>query len=181
MFKIIVDEKIELRLLKANDAQELYTLIDLNRDFLRQWLPWLDSVTDKDDSVIFIEKSNEDYESKNGIQAGIWYEDKLVGVIGFHKFDWVNKATSIGYWMGSNYQKRGIMTKACKAMVNYAFKELELHRLEIRCAMGNDSSRDIPKRLGMVNVGTVRDAEWLYDKYVHNVIYEMLEDDWGIV
>lgn len=70
------------------------------------------------------------------------------------------------------------MTKACKACIDYAFNELKLHRLEIRCAVENERSRAIPERLGFTNEGTIREAEWLYDHFVDHVVYGMLEREW---
>ena len=37
-------------------------------------------------------------------------------MIGFHKVDWVNRATSIGYWIGAANQGRGIVTEAVRAL-----------------------------------------------------------------
>ena len=73
------------------------------------------------------------------------------------------------------------MTKACKALVTYAFQELNLNRVEIRCAEKNFKSRVIPERLHFVNEGLIREAEWLYTHYVDHVVYGMIARDysWG--
>ena len=49
-----------------------------------------------------------------------------------------------------------------------------LYRIEIRCAVQNEKSRAIPEKLHFTNEGTIRDGEWLYDKFVDLVIYGML-------
>ena len=53
----------------------------------------------------------------------------------------------IGYWLGEQFQGKGIMTAACRVLVNYAFNEFKLHRVEIKCATGNTKSCAIPERL----------------------------------
>jgi ribosomal-protein-serine acetyltransferase len=70
------------------------------------------------------------------------------------------------------------MTAACRAVVTEAFEHYGLHRIEIRCATKNHKSRAIPQRLGFVQEGILREAEWLYDHFVDLVVYSMLEQDW---
>ncbi len=70
------------------------------------------------------------------------------------------------------------MTKACSALSSYAFDELELNRVEIRCATENKRSRAIPEKLRFTQEGIVRKAEWLYDHYVDLVVYGMLAEQW---
>ena len=118
------------------------------------------------------------FSDNNGFQAGIWYDGSLAGVIGFHKIDWNNKSTSIGYWLGNDYVGLGLMTKSVEAFVDYALKELQLNRVEIRAAVENVKSRAIPERLGFQEEGLIRQAEWLYDHYVDHVVYGMLASDW---
>ena len=100
------------------------------------------------------------------------------GVIGFHKIDWNNKSTSIGYWLGEDYVGNGLMTKSVKAFVDYALIDLGLNRVEIRAAVENKKSRAIPERLGFTHEGTIRQSEWLYDHYVDHEVYGMLASDW---
>jgi len=63
-------------------------------------------------------------------------------------------------------------------LTDYAFKELNLNKVEIRAALENKKSRGIPERLNFVNEGCNRQAEWLYDHYVDHVIYGMLAEEW---
>ena len=70
------------------------------------------------------------------------------------------------------------MTKTVKALLQYAFETLKLHKVEIRVAEANHKSRAIPERLGFMQEGTIRVAEWLYDHYVNHVIYGMLVSEW---
>jgi ribosomal-protein-serine acetyltransferase len=74
--------------------------------------------------------------------------------------------------------KQTSMTKVVRALTDYALKELGLHKVEIRAAVGNKKSRSIPERLGFVNEGCIRQAEWLYDHYVDHVVYGILAEEW---
>lgn len=178
-FVIPVDGEIELRILEEWDAPELFSLIDRNRAYLREWLPWVDYETSVEDSRSFVRRCLQHYLDNEGFTMGIHYQDQLVGVIGYHPVNWPSRKVEIGYWLDANVQGKGIMTRACRAVVRYAFEKLLLNRVTILCATGNLRSRAIPERLGFTQEGTLREAEWLYDHFVDLVVYSMLAREWA--
>jgi ribosomal-protein-serine acetyltransferase len=91
--------------------------------------------------------------------------------------DWPNKATYLEYWLGASYQGKGIMTASCRAVIDYAFGTVDLHRLTIRCAAENRRSRRIPERLGFTFEGITRHGEWLYDHFVDHAVYGLIKGD----
>jgi len=121
------------------------------------------------------------YNNQQGITAGIFYKGQLAGVAGFNTLDWKNKIGTIGYWLGVHFIGKGIMTRVVCALIEYAFNNLKLNRLEIRVATNNFKSRAIPERLYFTLEGYIRQAEWLYDHYVDHRIYGMLAEEWKIV
>ncbi|WP_373894329.1 GNAT family N-acetyltransferase [Virgibacillus natechei] len=175
---IDVDEELYLRLFAIGDAEDLFRLIDDSRDYLREWLAWVDNTTTVDDSRGFIEHTLRTYEAESEWTAGIFYQGKLVGTAGFNSFDWTNKVAYIGYWLAEGYQGKGIMSRVCRALTSYAFHELQLNKVTIRAAYENKKSRAIPERLGFKKEGQIRQAEWLYDHYVDHVVYGMLAHEW---
>ena len=177
-FQQLLDGEICLNPVNVGDAENLFSLVDQNRAYLREWLPWLDNNRSIQDTINFIELSQKKFDKNEALLICIRYQNKIVGLIGFHYFDWNNRSTSIGYWLAQNFQSKGIMARSCALLVNYAFTELGLNRVEIRCAIQNEKSRAIPEKLGFKNEGTIRDGEWLHDKFVDLVIYGMLSREW---
>lgn len=178
MFTYEVEDNIKLKMLSLQDVEELFVLTINSMEQLKEWLPLIAYNTKIEDTENFIKSTMVQFAENNGFQAGIWSNGELAGVIGFHKIDWRNKSTSIGYWLGKGFEGSGLMTKACKALVNYAIIELKLNRVEIRAAVENTKSQAIPKRLGFIQEGRIRKAEWLYDHYVDHYVYGMLAEDW---
>jgi ribosomal-protein-serine acetyltransferase len=99
-------------------------------------------------------------------------------VIGFHRVDWVNRATSIGYWISAAAQGRGIVTDAVRAITTHAFEVWDLNRVEIRAAVGNARSAAIPLRLGFVEEGVARQSERHADGFKDLAVYSMLAENW---
>jgi ribosomal-protein-serine acetyltransferase len=167
-----------LRLLTPADAAELYELVDRNRGFLSEWLPWPPMQT-AERTREFIAASQKQLAANQGFQAAIIDAGRIVGEIGFHRVDWENRSTSIGYWLAEDAQGRGLVTQAARAVVDHAFGAWRLNRVEIRAGVGNLRSRAIAERLGFTQEGVLRQAELVGDRYVDHVVYAMLARDWA--
>jgi ribosomal-protein-serine acetyltransferase len=175
---IRIDDDTVLRIYEERHAQEVSELVDQNRTYLRQWLPWVDHSRTPEDSKAFIRSSLQQFAQNEGVQMGIWSGDTFAGGIGCHQIDWIDRKVEIGYWLGEAFQGKGLMTKACRTLITYAFTELGLNKVAIHCALENIRSCAIPKRLGFTQEGVLRDAEWLYDHYVNTVVYGLLAREW---
>lgn len=178
MFTRQVNDLIYLRMLSARDADALFALTDTSRGYLRKWLPWLDDTNNVEDSLEYIKHTFYAYNNRQGIHAGIFYKEELVGVVAFHRLDYTHRIGTIGYWLGEKFQGRGIMTQTVASIVTYGFEELRLNRIELRVAKENITSRAIPERLQFTKEGVLRQAERLYDMYVDHIIYSMLAEEW---
>jgi ribosomal-protein-serine acetyltransferase len=66
------------------------------------------------------------------------------------------------------------MTKTVSALLDHAFDEWDLNRVEIHVATGNRRSRAIPERLGFQQEGVLRDYERVGDRYLDIVVYSLL-------
>jgi ribosomal-protein-serine acetyltransferase len=91
-----------------------------------------------------------------------------------HFINLPNKKAEIGYWIGSKSQGKGLVTNSVKALLNIAFKELDLNRVAIQCAVSNTASANIPKKLGFTLEGVLRSnevvGENIYDHHVFSIL-----------
>lgn len=179
MKPIQIDRDIELRLLAQTHVGDLFSLVDRNRTYLREWLPWVDGTQSSADTANFIASAVKQHEETNGFHMGIWFKHSLVGVVGLHELNAQHRKTSLGYWLSEDMQGRGIISKAVHAVVEHLIRDLKMNRVEIKCAIENRKSRAIPERLGFKLEGTLRDVEWLGDHFNDHAVYAVLTGDWN--
>ena len=171
-------DSLGVRPLETEDAAELHALVEANRAHLARWLPWA-AGQDRDGTERFLAEAEAQFARDDGFQARIAPGGRIVGVAGFHSIDWVNRNTSLGYWLAADAQGAGTMTAVISALLDHAFYEWELHRVEIHCAPENARSRAIPERLGFREEARLRETELIAGGYLDSVVYGLLEAEWG--
>jgi ribosomal-protein-serine acetyltransferase len=179
MLTFHVNEHVDLRILEPRHAEAFFDLCSLNREYLAQWLPWVDHTNQIMDTQLFIQLELDRFASHRGFSCGIFYQGQLVGSISVHEIDWINKKTSLGYWLADSYQGKGIMTGACRRLLHYLFVELKLNRVEIKACTENTRSRAIPERLGFKHEGTIRQAESIHNRFYNHEVYGILAYEWN--
>jgi ribosomal-protein-serine acetyltransferase len=178
MFRMPVDESLDLVLLEQRHAPMLFALIEDNRAHLRKWLPWVDATRSVNDSLAWVQATLDQFAKGMSLNVGLFSNNTLAGVCSYHTIDWANRRTSVGYWLAASHQRKGLMTRAVRALTTHAFASLQLNRLEIRAAVDNKRSRSIPERLGYKYEGQCRQAEWLYDHFVDHAVYGLVASEW---
>ena len=153
-------------------------LIEANRAHLANWMPFVSQTHTVSDSLAFIRAARRQSQESRGVQLAIVQGRVIIGVAGFHGIDWSRGSTSIGYWLGASHQGAGIMTTAVSAMLDHAFEEWQLHRVEIRAGVANLRSRAIPERLGFREAGVLRGAERIGARVIDHAVYVMTARDW---
>jgi len=176
--RLDVGDGIVMRPVRMYHGEEIYAAVVANRQSLSKWLPWVPGVNSIADERNFIRASMDHHEAGQVIWLGIWVHGTFAGVTGLHEIDWVNRRTSIGYWLAGHARGRGVMTACVKTLTDFALCELDLNRVEIRCAVGNAPSRAIPERLSFQLEGQLRQAEWIYDRFVDHAIYGLLAEEY---
>lgn len=171
MFKLEVDKEINLVFLQNSLATEIYALVDANREYLGQWMPWVKGTTSVTDVESFIERSVVGFSKGETLVCAIEYKGKLGGVISYNKMSKALKKVELGYWISSHLQGKGIINRACKKLIDYAFNELQMEKVEISVATKNLSSRNVCKKLGCSLEGEITNSENLNGSIVDHAVY----------
>lgn len=173
-----INEQITLRQLELNDYKDIFHTIDTQRSYLGEWLPFVEYTQKPDDSKAFVEATINLPENMFEYVFTIRSDNQFAGLIGFKSTDNQNRKTEIGYWLSKSFQKRGIMTQAVTKLCDFAFHKLDLNRIQIKCATGNQRSKSIPKRLGFKFEGIEREGELLTgNRFTDIEIYSKLKKE----
>jgi ribosomal-protein-serine acetyltransferase len=177
--KIRVDDLISLEFLEEIHAESLFNLVNANRAYLREWLPWVDNMQTISNFTHYIIDTKKRAVDKTDFGYAIIIDKNIVGRIGLHHINYQNRIGEIGYWLADGLQGRGIITKSCKSLISHCFKEFGLNRIEIKCGVGNEKSRAIPEKLKFKQEGILRQAELLNGKFIDLYLYAMVKEEWG--
>ncbi|MEZ5425338.1 MAG: GNAT family protein [Pyrinomonadaceae bacterium] len=143
-----VDENLELRMVDEKYAPETFRVVRENLEHLGKWLPFANENYTEQTARDFFRTQLEKIRENGGAVYSIFWENELIGGIGFDNFDREAKTAEIGYWLAADRQGKGIITRSCRTVLKQAFGVFGLERIFIKCRAGNLKSRAIPERLG---------------------------------
>lgn len=180
MFELKIDEDVAIRMFTERDAEEFYLLTMASKEHLKKWLGWLNQIQTIEDTIRHINGSLQTFVALGGYPTSfaIVYRGNIAGTISFNKISELHRTGSIGYWLGEQYEGKGIMSKAFAKMLTYGFRTLHLNRIEVYVATENVKSRALPERFGFTEEGVLRQVEWLYDDFVDHAVYGLLASEW---
>jgi len=171
LLEIEVDPEINLTQFHESLAEELFSLISADREYLSQWLVWPKYTKTVEDSMGFINSSIVGFAEGRSMSCAIIYRGEMVGVVGFRDINRELNSGEIGYWISSNHQGKGIVTKSCKRLIQYAFNDLGIEKVEISVASDNSASCRVCERLGLKLECTIKNAENLHGILIDHVVY----------
>ncbi|MCA9731159.1 MAG: GNAT family N-acetyltransferase [Deferribacteres bacterium] len=102
---------------------------------------------------------------------------ELVGAIGM-RYDKVHENAEIGYWIGHDFWNKGFATEAARAMVEFGFGKMALHRIYAHFMVHNPASGKVMKKLGMQFDGIMREHVKKDGEFIDLHLYSILRKEW---
>lgn len=174
MLLATLGDGIELRLLELRHAPAFHRLQLKNYTRL-YWLPGEPTLLDAERRL---RAGLSRFAEGTGVDAGIFVRDSLVGFAGLFDIDPTFKSAEIGYWVDVDSEGQGLVHRASVALLRYAFDELALHRVSLKCAATNTASIRVAERLGFRLEGRLVKADWIGELWVDFLIYGLLDEEW---
>ncbi len=148
--------RVVLRKHQVEQAEEMFSVVDGDRERLRRFLPWVDSLRGVEDERKYLEMTDREWAKSSLFDFGMHRRDgAYLGNIGVHSIAWPHGRCELGYWIAGQFEGQGYVTEAVAALEKACF-ELGFFRVEIRCSSLNERSAAVPKRLGYRHEGTLR-------------------------
>lgn len=172
-----IDGDLNLIVPEFSMAEEVFRLVDSDREHIRTFLSFVDSSVDVNSQINYFKLKMTGAANGTDKLFFIASSDKIIGTIDLHHIDSNNRKAEIGYWIHSNYAGQNIITKAVKTLCAYSFEVLELNKLTIFADVENIPSNKVALKTGFQLVGTKRQDIIMYDQYRDMNEYYLLKSD----
>ena len=168
---------VSLTPLEQAHKSELFRIIEENRSFLEAliyWIPYIQSETDCSHMIRLCEAERE---AQTRFVNGIFYENKLCGVAEIKIIDPHHRSAAFGMWLSKNLVHKGLGPASAMTMIRFAFNDLKINRVEMRCAIDNLASRYGILNCGAKFEGIARGSELIRGRFVDNEVYSVLAEE----
>jgi [ribosomal protein S5]-alanine N-acetyltransferase len=154
------------------DVHQLVRLRIANRTFLEPFDPL------RPDTFFTIEGQRAWLASGNGLRFGIVEDDAIAGTISLSEIiRGPLQSAIVGYWVDQRRNGRGLASRALAAVLDVAFGELDLHRVEAGTLLDNVASQRVLEHNGFTRIGVARKHLLLGGEWRDHLIFERLVDD----
>ena len=168
---------VHVRDLEPWHADELAGFFQRSGADLYEWLPW-EHFESTDATKKFLKGFADGRAADTRRIYGLWLDDLLVGGTLFPSINVGAGTAELGVFLAKDARGQGIVTRTVEAMIDWAFSERGLRRLEWRCAPGNEPSRAIPRRLGFTHEGTLREVFRVREDSHDLEVWSLFRDEW---
>lgn len=168
-------ENIEIKILSSENAEELLDYYIRNRNFLSKYEPF------RDESFYTIETQRQslienyrEFIKGQGAHFGIYKDNLMIGRIRINNIiQGVFKSAFIGYSIDEKYQGKGYMKEAVNLVLNYAYEEFGLHRIEATTLVDNERSQRVLEACGFNELGICKEYLLINGKWRdHKIFYK---------
>lgn len=153
-FHPLETERLLLRKLQMEDIYEYYERLYGDADVSEYML--FDPHQDIAESLESLQQKLDRYDQGNFYCWGITLkeEEGLIGLIQLLRFNEKTQTCSFVYMLGCQYWNKGYGTEMLKAVIQFAFEELEVERITADHMTKNPASGKVMAKAGMQHIGT---------------------------
>lgn len=101
---------------------------------------------------------------------------KMIGEISFFDIEIANRKGEIGYFLGKEFWRQGIMSSILEVVIAYLFEDLKIHRLQAVVIKENSGSIRLLEKNGFVKEGMLKDYKYCRNRYRDFVIYSKINN-----
>ncbi len=157
---IKITENLSLEQLKPEQATEMFEMTDANREYLSEYLPWVEHIQAPEDSLNYINDTIESRKLGTKQSYGIVSDGHLVGSASIRNINHESRLPEIGYWIVPEYSGKGITTKAVRALTELGLGSLGLDKIILKANPENIGSNKVAEKAGYQPDGhTTEDGE----------------------
>jgi ribosomal-protein-serine acetyltransferase len=180
MFSQKIDDGLEIAILEPYMAKDLYLLVTNNLERLKPYFAFANEPVTLESTRQYILYYLDGLKTGENETFGIFYEGKLAGEIGFGYILQEHKKATFIYWIGKEFEGKGIVSRCARFLIDRAFSIHGMNRVSILADSSNYNSRKVAERLGLKYEGVERGAEKIGEHFNNLAMYSVLKDEWQL-
>jgi [ribosomal protein S5]-alanine N-acetyltransferase len=177
---VIETARLVLRPLAVSDVEDLWPYV--SDPAFPEGMSW-EAHPDPRETAGFIEGTAKALGAGTSVTWAIMHGGRACGCISIDDIRWRVRAWrvdrgEIGYWLAPPLWNQGLVTEAARAVVEFGFRTIGLHKLSVGCRADNVGSRRVIEKLGFRYVGRLEDALWRSGRWHPRLRYELTWTEW---
>ncbi|MFJ8526891.1 GNAT family N-acetyltransferase [Bacillus sp. NPDC094106] len=178
----IVNDRAMLRLMHVNDVESLFSIVEGNKEIWTYLIAKMDSYQDMER---YVQAAIKGFEGGTDLPFVVVDQktNRIVGSTRLYSISKENKTVELGQtWYHPSVQRTSINTECKYMLLQYAFEELHMLRVQIKTDLRNEKAQRAIERLGAVKEGILRNERQLPNGYVRDaVVYSMIASEWPVI
>ncbi len=175
---ILENERVLLKPLSMSNMEDLLPY-SLNEPDL--WAHSIKPANGKDNLIQYIKCAEHDRKNETAYPFVVLdkLENKIVGSTRLYNYDKTHNTIFIGFtWYGKKYQGTGL-NKNCKfLLLEFAFEQIGIERVEFRADTRNKRSINAMKSIGCIEEGILRNNCLLKGERISSIVLSIIKSDW---
>ncbi|PES11112.1 GNAT family N-acetyltransferase [Bacillus cereus] len=178
----LVNDRAMLRLMHLNDIESLFNIVEGNKEIWTYLIAKMDSYQDMEQ---YVQVAIKGFEGETDLPFVVVDQktNEIVGSTRLYSISNDNKTVELGQtWYHPSAHRTSINTECKYILLQYAFEELHMLRVQIKTDLRNEKAQRAIERLGAVKEGVLRNERQLPNGYVRDaVVYSIIASEWPVI
>ncbi|PGS41692.1 GNAT family N-acetyltransferase [Bacillus cereus] len=178
----LVNDRAMLRLMHVNDVESLFIIVEGNKEIWKYLIAKMDSYQDMEQ---YVQVAIKGFEGETDLPFVVVDQktNEIVGSTRLYSISSDNKTVELGQtWYHPSVHRTSINTECKYMLLQYAFEELHMLRVQIKTDLRNEKAQRAIERLGAVKEGVLRNERQLPNGYVRDaVVYSIIASEWPVI
>lgn len=172
-----IDDKLQIRELRDTDLQHFFNFVKDPR--VNRFMADDDIPKTLEESVAEMAYWKNLFPERRSVYWGIALkpQDKLIGTCGYNNWSRTHKRGEISYDLSAVYWNKGFTTKCVRAICDFGFSKMNLHRIQATVALDNGASIRVLEKIGFKKEGVMKGYGLLHSHFKDFYMYGLIKTD----
>lgn len=178
VFPTLMTSRLRLVEVQSEHAPAIYEIFS-NHEVLKYY--GMDPFQELAQAENMVQHFKNNFDAKRGMRWAIINnpDNRFIGTIGLNNLSLGMKKAEIGFEIHPDFWRSGITSEALHAVLDYAFEELDLHRMGAVTFLGNDASIGLLKKQGFMEEGKLRSYLFQNGQSHDALVFSLMHGEWN--